>query len=74
MEYYKEQKKKKGANTKKIKKKMIKLRKIRPEIKERVILLYLNRMKVYYSVKIRQWMLLNRHEQYQDTEDVSKKS
>lgn len=64
------QKKKKGANVKKNNKMIVKLNTIKPEIKERVLLLYLNRMKFYYTIKTLKWFLLFRSDDY-DLEDVS---
>ena len=64
------QKKKKGANQKKNNKMIVKLNTIKPEIKERVLLLYLNRMKFYFTIKTLKWFLLFRSDDY-DLEDVS---
>ena len=49
---------------------IVKLNTIKPEIKERVLLLYLNRMKFYFTIKTLKWFLLFRSDDY-DLEDVS---
>ena len=64
-------KKKKGANAAKSKKLVVKLSSIKAEVKERVLLLYLNRMKFYFTVKTLKWFLLYRSESYDGLEDVS---
>ena len=63
-------KKRKGGLDKKHKRLVVKLNCIDRAIKERVLLLYMNRMKFYYTVKTLKWFLLYRSEQY-SIEDVS---
>lgn len=48
---------------------IVKLNTIKPEIKERVLLLYLNRMKFYFTIKTLKWFLLFRSDDY-DLEDI----
>ena len=56
IKYY--SKKRKGAPVKKNNKIVVRLSSIKKEIKERILRLYLNRMKFYYTVKTLKWFLL----------------
>ena len=57
-------KKKKGQTNKKNPKILARIINIRPEIRERVLLLYMTRMKFYYTVKTLKWFLLHRSDDY----------
>jgi hypothetical protein len=63
-------KKKKGVTIKKHSKILARIININEEIKERVLLLFMTRMKFYYTVKTLKWFLLYRSDQY-SLEEVS---
>jgi len=63
-------KKKKGVTIKKHQKILAKIINIDEKIRDRVLLLYMTRMKFFYTVKTLKWFLLYRSEQY-SIEDVS---
>lgn len=50
---------------------IIKLNSIKTEIKERVLLLYFNRMKFFYNLKSLKWSLLRLEEQSATPQEVS---
>ena len=49
---------------------MAKLNNISEPVKIRVLKLYLVRMKLYYTVKMLKWFLLNRSDNYEDVMEV----
>jgi len=69
VKYY--SKKKKGAPNKKHQRLVVRLNTIDKQIKNRVLMLYMARMKFYYTVKTLKWFLLFRSDQYDDVQDVS---
>jgi len=59
-------KKRKGISSKKHTKMVTKLNNISRPVKKRVLMLYMARMKFYYTVKTLKWFLLYRSDQYDD--------
>ena len=50
---------------------VVKLSNINKGIKQRVLMLYMARMKFYYTVKTLKWFLLFRSDSYDEVEQVS---
>ena len=64
------QKRRKGVPMKKNNRINQRLNNIKPNIKQRVLCLYMNRMKFAYTVKILKWFLLNRSDSYDDLSEI----
>ncbi len=65
-------KKKKGVVNKKHMRIVGKLGCINKSVKNRVLCLYMNRMKFYYTIKTLKWFILYQSDSYPDLEKVSK--
>ena len=63
-------KKKKGNNNKKQLRVVAKLGNIRSEMKNRVLCLYMNRMKFYYAIKTLRWYILYQSDTYDDIKKI----
>ena len=70
VKFYSKRKKGSGPN-KKHQRMVVKLSNIDKNIKQRVLMLYMARMKFYYTVKTLKWFLLYRSDSYDEVEQVS---